>query len=305
MHLRQLEYLVILDRDRHFGNAARNCGISQSALSQALRSIEDEFGVPIVLRGNQGFQGFTPEGQRILEWARGLLADRKTLLQQIAGSDPGSLSGHLQLGVIPVATPMVSLITTPLQKLYPGITIKLQSQTGAQILRGLERFEIEAGITYVDHAGDSNVRPYVLYEESYYLLAPETHAIASQSAITWREAASLPLCLLSPEMLNRHLLDGIFQSAGVAPATVIDTDCAMVLCSHVRSGEWFTIVPHSFFYLISGWAGTKPLPIVEPVARNMMGLLIAERQPMPPLINALVECVQALDISKELAKYVA
>jgi DNA-binding transcriptional LysR family regulator len=303
MQLRHLEYLVILSRERHFGAAARACGISQSALSQALRNIEQEFGAPIVIRRSQGFQAFTAEGERVLDWARTVLADHKTLLQEIAG--PGSLSGNLRLGVIPVATPMVSLLTSPFRRLYPGVTISLRSHNSGHILRGLERFELEAGITYLDHAENTNLRPYVLYSESYYLLAPTAHPVAAQSSVTWREVADLPLCLLSPDMLNRMLLDSIFQSAGVNPKTVIDTDCAMLLCSHVRSGEWFTIVPHSFFYVIDGWGGTKALPILKPEATNTMGLLIAERSPMPPLINAFVEVVQTLDISAELRKYVA
>ena len=70
MQLRQLEYLVILARERHFGRAAQCCEISQSALSQALRNIEQEFGVPIVDRRNQGFRGFTPEGMRIIVFDR-------------------------------------------------------------------------------------------------------------------------------------------------------------------------------------------------------------------------------------------
>lgn len=304
MQLRQLEYLVILSRERHFGAAARACGISQSALSQALRTVEQEFGAPIVIRRNQGFQAFTAEGERVLEWARGVLADHKTLIQQIAGAGPGSLSGHLRLGVIPVATPMVSLITSPFRRLYPDVTISLRSHNSGQILRGLERFELEAGITYLDHAEHTSLRPYVLYNETYHLLAPRAHPVAAQSSVTWREVADLPLCLLSPDMLNRVLLESIFQSAGVSPKTVIDTDCAMLLCSHVRSGEWFTIVPHSFFYVIDGWGGTKALPIVEPEATNTMGLLVAERSPMPPLINAFVEVLQTLDVAAELRKYV-
>lgn len=304
MQLRQLEYLVILARERHFGAAARACGISQSALSQALRTVEQEFGAPIVIRRNQGFQAFTAEGERVLEWARSVLADHKTLIQQIAGAGPGSLSGHLRLGVIPVATPMVSLITSPFRRLYPDVTISLRSHNSGQILRGLERFELEAGITYLDHAEHTSLRPYVLYNETYHLLAPRAHPVAAQSSVTWREVADLPLCLLSPDMLNRVLLESIFQSAGVSPKTVIDTDCAMLLCSHVRSGEWFTIVPHSFFYVIDGWGGTKALPIVEPEATNTMGLLVAERSPMPPLINAFVEVLQTLDVAAELRKYV-
>lgn len=304
MQLRQLEYLIVLERERHFGRAAVACNISQSALSQALRSIEQEFGVPIVDRRNQGFRGFTPEGARILEWARGVVADRETLLQRISGAGPGALAGHIRIGVIPVATPMVSLLTRAFRQAYPAVTMSLLSQPYSLIERGLERFEIEAGVTYLDASPRNGLRPYVLYDESYFLLAPDSHAVARQSEITWRDAGDLPLCLLTPEMLNRRLLDGIFQSAGVTPKTIIETNCAVMLCSHVRSGGWFTIVPHTFFYLITGWRGTKAVPLVDPVASNTMGLLITERQPLPPVVNAFAEVVQTIDLGAELNKYV-
>ena len=304
MQLRQLEYLIILSRERHFGRAAQACKVSQSALSQALRSIEREFGVAIVDRRNQGFRGFTSEGARILEWARGVLADRETLLQQIGGSSPGTLSGHIRIGVIPVATPMVSLLTKVFQQAYPAVTMSLLSQPYTSIERGLERFEIEVGITYLDSQPRSGLRPYVLYSESYFLLAPEAHPLASKSKISWRDAGDLPLCLLTPEMLNRRLLDGIFQEAGVTPKTVVETNCAVILCSHVRSGGWFTIVPHTFFYLISGWPGTKAIPLNEPVASNTMGLLITERQPQPPVVEAFAEVAQTIDLATELNKYI-
>lgn len=304
MQLKQLEYLIVLERERHFGRAAQACNVSQSALSQALRSIEQEFGVPIVDRRNQGFRGFTPEGMRILEWARSVLADRETLLQKLGPSDPGTLTGHIRIGVIPVATPMVSLLTNAFCRTHPGITMSLLSQPYTTIERGLERFEIEVGVTYLDPVPRSGLRPYVLYDESYFLLAPEAHPVARNSKIAWRDAGSLPLCLLTPEMLNRQLLDGIFQTVGVTPQTVIETNCAVMLCSHVRSGDWFTIIPHTFFYLINGWRGTKAIPLVDPVATNTMGLVILERQPQPPIVNAFAEVVQSFDLASELKKYV-
>ena len=64
MFPRQLEYLVALDRERHFGRAAAACHVSQPALSEAIRSLERELGVPLVVRGRR-FEGLTPEGERV------------------------------------------------------------------------------------------------------------------------------------------------------------------------------------------------------------------------------------------------
>jgi DNA-binding transcriptional LysR family regulator len=304
MHLRQLEYLAALERERHFGRAAEACNISQPALSQALRSIEAAFGVPIVDRRHQGFHGFTPEGELVLDWVRRVLAGHDTLTQQIGSVNAGDLGGHVRLGVIPVATPMVSMLTTAFHRRHPRVTIAIRSMNFMEIERSLEKFEIEVGVNYVDAGPATGLRTYMLYDESYYLLAPKNHPVGERSAISWSEAGALPLCLLTPDMQNRRIINQIFDDVGVSPRTVIETNCAVTLCSHVRSGQWFTIVPQTFFYLLGGWAEPRAIPLVAPVVTNPIGLFISERHPLPPVINAFVEVVQSLVIDSELRKHV-
>ena len=74
MDLRHLTYLVALVREEHFGRAARACHVSQPTLSSGIRRLESEVGFPIVRR-SQRYEGLTPEGERVLEWARRILAD--------------------------------------------------------------------------------------------------------------------------------------------------------------------------------------------------------------------------------------
>lgn len=300
MHLRQLEYLAALARESHLGRAAETCNISQPALSQALRSIETEFGIPIVDRRQHGFHGFTPEGQLVLEWIRRVLAERDILVQKISGIKNGELSGHIRLGV----TPMVAMLTTAFNRQHPGVTISIRSMTFTEIERGLERFEIDVGINYVDVGSSNGLRTYMLYNESYYLLAPENLPMAERSTISWSEAGTLPLCLLTPEMHNRRIINQIFESVGVIPRTVVETNCAVTLCSHVRSGQWYAIVPQTFLYLLGGWAEPRALTLINPVVTNAIGLLIPERHPLPPVIAAFVETVQSLVIDDELRKHV-
>ncbi len=83
MFLRQFEYLIALEREGHFGRAAERCHVSQPSLSSALQQLESELDVPIILR-HQRYQGFTPEGERVVSWAKRLLADRKSMLEDLA-----------------------------------------------------------------------------------------------------------------------------------------------------------------------------------------------------------------------------
>jgi len=109
MLFRQLEYFVALARERHFAHAADACHVSQPALSEAIRKLEHELKVPLVRRG-QKFEGLTPEGDRLVHWARRILADRDALKQEVAVLQTG-LVGELRLGVVPAAADEVSALT--------------------------------------------------------------------------------------------------------------------------------------------------------------------------------------------------
>jgi DNA-binding transcriptional LysR family regulator len=72
MFMRQLTYLIALDKHRHFGRAAESCHVSQPALSTGISELERELGITIIKR-NRSFRGVTPEGERVIAWARQML----------------------------------------------------------------------------------------------------------------------------------------------------------------------------------------------------------------------------------------
>jgi DNA-binding transcriptional LysR family regulator len=117
MILRHLEYLVALARERHFGRAAAACGVTQPTLSAAIRELEAELDVLIAERG-QRFRSLTAEGERVVEWARRILADRDALRQEVGSARQG-LAGRLVLGVIPTALASIGLLISPFQTDHP------------------------------------------------------------------------------------------------------------------------------------------------------------------------------------------
>jgi len=284
--IRQLRYLTALAREKHFGRAAAACHVSQPTLSAAIRQLEQDLGVPIVERG-QRFKGLTPEGKRVLEWAHRILADCEALQQDLSQARQG-LTGRLRLGAIPVALPAVSLVTAPFCAAHPGVSITILSQTSTEIQRCLDAFEIDIGMTYLDNEPLINVRTEPLYRERYVLLTAATGPLSKRKTLRWAEAASVPLCLLTPDMQNRRILDGIFRSVNRAPAPAIETNSVLTLCSHVRDGHWSSVVPHTFLHVFGVPAGMRAIPLVEPEPTHMVGLAIADREPAPPIAQALM-----------------
>ena len=94
----KLEFIIALAREKHFGRAAEACGVTQPTLSAGVKQLEDQMGVLLVNRGSR-FQGFTPEGQRVLEWARRIVGDSRNMRDEINSLRRG-LSGAARRRVI-------------------------------------------------------------------------------------------------------------------------------------------------------------------------------------------------------------
>jgi DNA-binding transcriptional LysR family regulator len=298
MLLKQLQYLAALAREKHFARAAAECDVTQPTLSAGIKQLEETFGVLIVERG-QRFRSLTPEGERVLDWALRVLSEYESLSQELSSMRKG-LTGRLRIGAIPTTLPITSLLTTPFSKLHPGVTITILSKTSIEIQRALEDFEIDAGLTYLDNEPLSRVRTVPLYQEHYLLFTPRGGAFADRNEITWREAASLPLCLLTPDMQNRRIIDGHFREAGVHPDAIIETNSTITLYSHLRSGEFSTILPQTIVHLIGEIAEVRAIPLIEPTAVHTIGLIAPERDPLPPAVRELLQLVQSQGLASLL-----
>ena len=102
MTLTELRYIVAVARERHFGRAAEACGVTQPTMSTSLKQLEEILGVMLVQRGSR-FQGFTPEGERTLDWARRIVGDTRAMKQEI-NSLKDKLSGEIRIAAIPTTS---------------------------------------------------------------------------------------------------------------------------------------------------------------------------------------------------------
>jgi DNA-binding transcriptional LysR family regulator len=286
MLVKHLAYLTALARERHFGRAAEFCGISQPALSAAIRQIEAELGVQIVERARR-FNGFTPEGQLVLERAQRLVHDFESLRQDLTVLKR-ALSGRIRVGAIPAALPLVSLLTTPFCAQHPAVTIHIQSLTSKEIQRGIDTFDLDLGLTYLDNEPLSRVKTLALYRDRFAFITVDEPRFAERKAISWREAAAERLCLLSSDMQNRRIIDRAFGTTGIAPRPIIEANNLITLMSHVRLGRWSSIIPESLLLLTGISSGLRALPLVDPRPSHAVGLVYADRDPIPGLVSAFL-----------------
>jgi DNA-binding transcriptional LysR family regulator len=282
----KLEYLLALSRETHFGRAAEACGVTQPTLSAGLKQLEAQFGVLLVNRGSR-YRGFTPEGERVLEWARRIVADSRAMREDIHALKHG-LTGHLRIAAIPTALAMTSALTTPYRERYPDVRFTIRSCTSNEVLSLLENLEVDAGLTYLDNEPLGRVRGVPLYRERYRLLTAADAPYGDRDKVTWAEVGRIPLCLLTPDMQNRRIIDGILRDVGAAAVPTLESNSMIVLFSHVRTGRWASVMPQKLAETLGLTETIRAIPIVEPEAVHTIGLVVAEREPMTPLIAALV-----------------
>ena len=284
--LDKLEFLLALAREQHFGRAAESCGVTQPTLSAGLKQLEESLGVLLVNRGSR-FQGFTPEGQRVLDWARRIVGDTRAMRQEVHALRHG-LVGRLRIAAIPTALAMVATLTTPYRAKYPDVQFTIWSRTSKEILALLENLEIDAGLTYLDNEPLGRVNTVPLYRENYRLLTAADAPLGNRDQVTWAEVAQVPLCLLTPDMQNRRIIDGLLKNASGESRPTLESDSMILLFSHVRTGRWASVMPAKIAETLGLTETIRAIPIVEPEAVHTIGLVVPEREPMTPLNAALV-----------------
>ena len=275
--LASMRYLVALSEHKHFGRAAQACHITQPALSNALRSLEGEFGVVIVKRARV-YVGLTHEGERVLATAQRMLRDNEVLLQELR-SAAGDPHGRLRMAAVPTAIPMLSRFAAMLQQRHGGIVPAVLSMSSQELETGLESLSIDLALGYTErmHLPGVKLTAWPQSIEHYFLLRRARKASTDQLRIgkpmTWAEAGKLPLCLLTPDMHNRTIVDQALREAGVPVTPAIETNSVLTLALAVSVGTVSSVLPGGMVAAVRSHRELEALPLVAPEVRTPIGFM--------------------------------
>jgi DNA-binding transcriptional LysR family regulator len=276
--LRQLEYFVAVARERHFARAAESCYVSQPALSTSIAKLERELSVTLINRG-QNFEGLTPEGERLVVWAKRVLAEHDALKAEAAAMRSG-ITATLRLGTGPTVSTTAGLPVAAFCALHPLARVKVCSRlSSTELLRQLRNFELDAAIAHFGPDDQSGLEMVPLYEEQYVLLVSGEQLVPAARTITWAEAAQLPLALLTPDMRFRQSIDKAFASSGAVAAPQVETDSVASLYAHVATGAWASVVPHTWLRAMPVTGAARAIRLVEPDTRAQISMAIHAATP--------------------------
>jgi DNA-binding transcriptional LysR family regulator len=301
-------YLLALHQHRHFGRAAEACHITQPALSNAIRALEQEFGTAIVKRG-RSFESFTPEGERILITAQRVMHEQSLLKQDLQSSLHFPV-GSLTLGAVPTVMPIAARFAGWLNRRHPGLCLSLRSMSSPEIEAGLENLSIDLALGYTDRikVQANGIHTLAQYEEHYFLLRRHAESTLaglhiSKQTISWSDSAQFPLCLLTPEMHNRSIVDAAFKRAGAILTPAIETNSIMALGLTVLDGEVCAILPGALVSALKGYSGLEALLLTAPEVATPIGFMFVGSDRQSHALRAALEFAATPDWLAHVAQH--
>lgn len=298
MLIRQLEYLAALDRERHFARAASACHVSQPALSAALRKLEAELDIRIVRRGHR-FEGFTPEGERVLRWAHRILAERDLLDAEVGAMRKGR-TGRLRIGVLPSAAAAVAHLTAPFGTRHPRVRLSVRALPAEDIARGLADGSLDCGVA---HLGAVSGRPrgaaVRLYAERGVVLACPGR-FTGRASVAWQELAGVPLCGMTCDGGVRRAMEAALAENGGRPSVQVETDALPALYTHVAEGDWCGVVAHAWLCSAPPPQGVRVLPVEGAERVREVGIVVPENAPEPLLARDFAAFARTVPLQEVL-----
>jgi DNA-binding transcriptional LysR family regulator len=294
---RQLEYFVAVARERHFARAAEACYVSQPALSSSIAKLERELNVTLINRGHN-YEGLTPEGERLVVWAKRILAEQDAFKAEVAAVQSG-INGTLRLGTEPTASTTQALPVAAFCAAHPLAKVRVASRLSAsELSRQLREFELDAAIAHFAAEDQVGLQVVPLYQERYIVLASADQPLPPGYTMTWADAAQLPLALLTPDMRIRQVIDKAFADSGAVVTPQVESDSVASLYAQVGLGAWATIVPHTWLRALPVVSQSRAVRLLEPDTRAQVSVATHAATPGSVVARAFVTAAQGLALDQ-------
>ncbi|WP_404983447.1 LysR family transcriptional regulator [Cobetia marina] len=293
MDHRQLGFLVALANERHFGRAARVCHVTQPTLSARLKQLEEELGTALILRGHR-FEGFTPEGERVLTHARRIIAELDELKGDL--SPEAVLTGRLTLGVVPSALAAVGEFLPRLREAFPQLSLRMRELSTSSLAQGLEDGELDLAVGYPAAPAMSGFACRPLYQEHSALIASQAHFLLPETP-AWECLREYPLVLLTPEMQQRRRLNQQLAQLNHQPSPLLEASSIAALGVMLEAGLGVSVLAE---HLADSRLGTGLVARRLPGEGETVGLLWRSGQQHSRRLNAVLELLRSLPRSADV-----
>lgn len=194
MTIQQLEYLIAVDKHRHFGNAAESCFVTQPTLSAQLGKLEKGLGVILFDRSKMPVIP-TEIGVQIIAQAKKVVSESKGIMELVAQLK-GDISGTIKLAIIPTLAPyLLHLFIRRFLEKYPNVKVEVQEMVTEEIIRRLKNDELDLGIV-VTPLEESGIVEKPMFYEKFYAYLSKNHPLLKEKEINARQVKAEDLWVL-------------------------------------------------------------------------------------------------------------
>lgn len=291
MTLQQLEYVLALEKTRHFVRAAEMCGVTQPTLSAMIQKLEDELDCKIFDRSRQPIE-VTEIGNQIIRQAQVIIYQANQLKESVK-NEKDTLSGSLNLAIIPTIAPyLLPQFISTFKKAHPTISLKVSEMHTSTIIEKLRVAEIDMAIlsTPLD---DPKILEVPLYYERFIAYISPIEPIYERTELS---ATDMPLDKLWVLEEGHCLRNQVFNFCNDKPIqnSTYEAGSIGTLVKIVDVNGGYTVIPELHIDLLTEEQRKNLREIVNPEATREISVVIRHDFVREGILNAVAECIKQI-----------
>ena len=301
MTLQQLEYILAVERYRHFGRAAEACNVTQPTLSAMIGKLEEELNAKLFDRNRQPICP-TPVGEQVLRQAKEVLAQADSI-KDIVEEEKHSLNGTFRVGILPTIAPyLLPRFFPQLMKKYPTLDIRVREMKTHEIKEALLQGDIDAGILAQIEGLEEYEQTHLFYEKYEGYVSREDALFAKETLRTSDVASSRDLWLLDEGHCFRDQMVRFCQMKSSQTSQLAYNLGSMeTFMRMVQSGKGITFFPELAGMQLSGEQKELVRPFAIPVPTRQLILITNRNFMRQTLLHVIGNEIQA-SVPKEMLK---
>lgn len=270
MEIYQLQYFIKTAEVLHFTKAAELCFVTQSGLSQQIKKLEEELGMPLFIRIGKKIQ-LTEAGSVFLIHAKQVIENVQNGKQAIDDLNE-MIGGELRIGVTYIFGLLVLPIVNLFAKRYPNLKIVVEYGSTEPLEQKLLNNELDLVLVISSKEIKETIQKIPLFTSNLVVAVAKTHPLAVLDKISFKKMDEFPLILPVRGFSSREFLDELFLKNNMKPKVAIELNAVHALLQLVEESDWVTIVTEK---ALKGWDNLKAIAITGvPTQRDSFILTI-------------------------------
>ncbi len=295
MDFRKVQFFLAAVRCGSLTEAAAELGVSQPALSKAIKALERSLGVPLMERGRFGVVA-TPFGEALRYHGQVVEAEFRHAAGEIE-SLKGAQKGHVTLGCGPTeATRLLPLALARVSQARPELKVSVLYGLNESLMPSVKQGEIDFALSSVPRrAQDPDLLHETLFTESAVVVARADHPLARLRQIAPALLAQQQWVLPRQRELERQAFDDFFRSHGLNPPTAqVETTSTVLMKSMVMQSDALTFIPHELIYWEERARQLRPLSVSGVEWVRPVGMARRRQGALSPASRFVMECLRGV-----------